>query len=124
MKLVQCRRSHQSPNSQDFPVMKHDGTLAGTISYGDVRQAVVDKDVKDLVDILVVKDILNPTKLSVLEGDDLSSAIKLMLDAGLPSIPVIRNGNQLTGMLFLNDATQAYEKRLLLNEVENGADEL
>ena len=100
-----------------FPVIKHDGTLAGTISYGDIRKAVISEDVRDLFEILVVKDILNPTNLSVYESDDLSSAIKLMLDAGVPSVPVIRSGNQLMGMLFLNDATQAYEKKLLLNEV-------
>jgi len=109
-------------NTAVFPVMKHDGTLAGTISYGDVRQALMDKDVKGIYELLVVKDILNPTNLSVHENDDLSSAIKLLLDAGLPSIPVIRNGNQLMGMLFLNDATQAYEKKLLLTEVGYNAD--
>lgn len=43
-------------------------------------------------------DILDPTNLSTLEDDDLSSAIELMLDGSMPSVPVIRNGNKLTGM--------------------------
>ncbi len=104
-------------NTSVFPVIKHDGTLSGTISYGEIRQVMMDDTVKELLNILVVKDILNPTNLSVLEDDDLSSAMKLMLDAGVPSVPVVREGNQLVGMLFLNDATQAYDKKLLLSEV-------
>ncbi|MCL4510932.1 MAG: chloride channel protein [Bacteroidetes bacterium] len=104
-------------NTSVFPVIKHDGTLSGTISYGEIRQVMMDDTVKELLNVLVVKDILNPTNLSVLEDDDLSSAMKLMLDAGVPSVPVVREGNQLVGMLFLNDATQAYEKKLLLSEV-------
>ncbi len=100
-----------------FPVIRHDGTLSGTISYGDIRQALTDESVRDLMTILVVKDILNPTKLSVKEEQDLSSAMKLMLDAGVPSVPVVRDGNQLAGMLYLNDSNQAYEKKLLLSEV-------
>ncbi len=100
-----------------FPVIKHDGTLSGTISYGDIRQALTDDAVKELLDILVVKDILNPTKLSVQEDQDLSSAMKMMLDAGVPSVPVVRDGNQLAGMLYLTDATQAYEKKLLLSQI-------
>lgn len=106
-------------NASVFPVIKHDGTLSGTISYGDIRQALSDESVKDLMDILVVKDILNPTKLSVMEDQDLSSAMKLLLDAGLPSVPVIRKGDQLAGMLYLVDANQAYEKRLLMSEISN-----
>jgi chloride channel protein, CIC family len=102
-----------------FPVIKHDGTLSGTISYGDIRQALTDESVKDLMGILVVKDILNPTKLSVMEAQDLSSAMKLMLDAGVPSVPVVRDGNQLAGMLYLHDANQAYEKKLLLSEISD-----
>ncbi len=102
-----------------FPVIKHDGTLSGTISYGDIRQALTDESVKDLMGILVVKDILNPTKLSVMEAQDLSSAMKLMLDAGVPSVPVVREGNQLAGMLYLHDANQAYEKKLLLSEISS-----
>jgi len=108
-------------NTAVFPVMKYDGTLAGTISYGDIRHILIDKDVKGMHNFLVVKDILNPTNLSVLESDDLSSAIKLMLDAGVPSAPVTRDGSQLMGMLFLNDATQAYEKKLLLSEINSDA---
>ncbi len=100
-----------------FPVIRHDGTLSGTISYGEIRQALTDESVKDLLSILVVKDILNPTRLSVMEEQDLSSAMKLMLDAGVPSVPVVRNGNQLAGMLYLNDSNQAYEKKLLLSEI-------
>jgi chloride channel protein, CIC family len=102
-----------------FPVIKHDGTLSGTISYGDIRQAFTDEAVKDLLEILVVKDILNPTTVSVMEDQDLSSAMKLLLDAGLPSVPVVRESNQLAGMLYLNDANQAYEKKLLLSEISN-----
>ncbi len=105
-------------SSTVFPVIKHDGTLSGTISYGDIRQAISDEAVKDLLNILVVKDILNPTRFNVLESQDLSSAMKLMLDAGMPSVPVVREGYQLTGMLYLNDAMQAYEKKLLLSQIE------
>jgi CIC family chloride channel protein len=105
-------------NTAVFPVIRHDGTLSGTISYGDIRHTLIDKDVKKMHQFLVVKDILNPTNFSVRESEDLSSAIKLMLDAGIPSVPVVRDGNQLMGMLFLNDATQAYEKKLLLSEVK------
>ncbi len=100
-----------------FPVIKHDGTLSGTISYGDIRQALGDASIKDILDVLVVKDILNPTKFSVKENQDLSTAMKQMLDAGVPSIPVVRDGEQLAGMLYLNDASQAYEKKLLMDEV-------
>jgi hypothetical protein len=50
-------------------------------------------------------DTLNPTNPSVLENDDTSSAIKLMLDGGMPSGSVIRDRNQSTGPLFLNDMT-------------------
>lgn len=104
-------------NATAFPVIKHDGTLAGTISYGDVRQVAIGEDVKAMLEILVVKDISNPTNLNVLEDDDLSSAMKLMLDAGIPSVPVVIEGNRLVGMLYVNDAIQAYKKKLLLSEV-------
>ncbi|MCL5267263.1 MAG: chloride channel protein [Bacteroidetes bacterium] len=104
-------------NATVFPVIRHDGTLSGTISYGEIRQVLTDESVKDLLSILVVKDILNPTKLNVLEEEDLSTAMKLMLDAGVQSVPVVRQGNQLTGMLHLNDAMLSYEKKLLLEDV-------
>ncbi|MGO9482751.1 MAG: chloride channel protein [Candidatus Kryptoniota bacterium] len=106
-------------NTTVFPIIRHDGTLSGTISYGEIRQVLNDNDVKELLNILVVKDIMNPTKLSVLEEENLSTAMKLMLDAGVPSVPVVRQGNQLAGMLYLNDTTQAYEKKLLLSELKN-----
>ncbi len=107
-------------HSSVFPVIRHDGTFSGVISYGDIRQAMSDEGVKDLLDILVVKDILNPTRFSVMENQDLSTAMKHMLDAGVSAIPVVRDGNQLAGMLYLNDATQAYEKKLLMEEVKSG----
>ncbi|HEY9165000.1 MAG TPA: CBS domain-containing protein [Candidatus Kryptonia bacterium] len=89
---------------------------------GEIRQALTDKEVKNLLDVLVVKDILVPTKLSVTQNEDLSFALKLMIDAGVPSVPVVREGNQLMGMLFLNDATQAYDKKLLMSEVSTESD--
>jgi len=106
-------------NTTVFPIIKHDGTLSGIISYGEIRQVLSEESSKDLLDFLVVKDIINPSKMSVSEDEDLSTAMKLMLDAGVPSVPVVRNGNQLVGMLFLNDASQAYEKKLLLSEVRD-----
>lgn len=109
-------------NTAVFPIIRHDGTLSGTISYGEIRQALTDKEVKNLLDVLVVKDILVPTKLSVTQNEDLSFALKLMIDAGVPSVPVVREGNQLMGMLFLNDATQAYDKKLLMSEVSTESD--
>jgi CIC family chloride channel protein len=102
-----------------FPVTKHDGTLAGIISYGEIRQTIMNEGIKELLDVFVVKDILNPTNFFVTESDNLSSAMKLMLDSGVTSIPVTRDGNRLAGMLYLNDATQAYEKKLLLSEIKN-----
>jgi len=105
-------------DSNVFPVIRYDGTLAGTVSFGEIRQTLELKDVQELANVLVVKDILNPGGVSVNQNDDMSVALKKISDAGIRSVPVIRDNRQIAGMLYLHDALQAYEKELLLREVK------
>lgn len=104
--------------SNVFPVLRYDGTLAGTVSFGEIRRTLESKDVQELADVLVVKDILNPGGVSVNENDDMSVALKKISDAGIRSAPVIRDNRQIAGMLYLHDALQAYEKELLLRGIK------
>lgn len=63
-----------------------------------------------------------PQITAVSESTKLSDLIEIVAE-GNTAVPVIRNGNQLMSILYLNDATQAYEKKLLLNDVNSVADE-
>lgn len=98
-----------------LPVLDDDGTLVGVITYGDLREALLDRG--DLAPLLMATDLAAPTEV-VLPRDSLRDALRKMNARALDALPVVESqaGLEYRGILTRGDVLAAYE-RMLMQEV-------
>ena len=92
----------------DVFVIDNQKKLAGIISLKDVREALVDKE---LVDLLIAGDLTMPVP-TVLEDDPVSIAIRKIEKYNIENVPVVKSETDRTivGILTHHDIMQAYNK--------------
>lgn len=92
----------------DVFVVDNQKKLAGIISLKDVREALVDKE---LVDLLIAGDLTMPVP-TVLEDDPVSIAIHKIEKYNIENVPVVKSETDRTivGILTHHDIMQAYNK--------------
>src|SRR5690554_414620 len=83
---------------QILVVVDEEGALAGTVTDGDIRRAVL----KDLSLDNPVREIMNKNPRFVQVGSE-SKAYNLMLKKRIKAIPVVDEGKKVTGLLLLED---------------------
>ena len=102
--------------SGDVFVVNDKNQLVGVVSLKEVRQAIVSKD---LVDLLIAGDITVPVPV-VTEEDQVSVAIKKIETYDIESIPVVKSETEqfITGVLTHQDILAAYNTMLNACEID------
>jgi dTDP-glucose pyrophosphorylase len=80
-------------------VVEADGRLAGMVTDGDVRRALLRGVPLDGT----VADIMNPTPVTAGPGRGRSAAVELMLARGIRHLPIVDAGRHLVDVLFLEE---------------------
>jgi CIC family chloride channel protein len=94
----------------DVFVVDDNDKLIGIISLKDVRQALVDNE---LVDLLIARDVSMPVP-TVLEDDPVSLAIRKIEKYNIENIPVIKSESdrKIVGVLTYHDIIRAYDQMI------------
>jgi CIC family chloride channel protein len=98
-------------NQQDFPVVDKGGNLTGIIAMTDLRQAMADKEVHNL---LLAKDIAIGGVMTVTMDDTLNTALRLMATLNLRELPVVSNDDprRVISLVSRKDITGAYHNEM------------
>ena len=98
-------------NQQDFPVVDEKGYLTGVISITDLRTAMADSSIHQL---LVAKDIAVNGVKSVTMYDSLNTALKLMAIMNVRELPVIskEDAGKVIFIISRKDITCAYHEEI------------
>jgi CIC family chloride channel protein len=99
--------SHQ----QDFPVVDREGNLTGIISLTDMREAMADTELHNM---LIAKDIAIERVLTVTMDDPLNNALKLMADLDVRELPVVdkQDRRKVISVISRKDITKAYHREI------------
>lgn len=92
----------------DVFVVDNNNKLLGIISLKDVREALVDTE---LVDLLIARDLTMPVP-TILEDDPVSLAIRKIEKYNIENIPVVQSesNREIVGILTHHDIINAYNK--------------
>lgn len=110
LREVVQRLPHGSHTS--FPVVDDRGLLVGMISLRDFREFVFDESVHD---VMVAADIATIPAVSVSTEDNLASALSLINDNNVQSLPVTgptKDSKTVVGILAQRDIIAAYDSVL------------
>ncbi len=80
-------------------VVEADGRLAGMVTDGDVRRALLRGVPLDGA----VADIMNPTPVTAGPGPGRAAAVEFMLARGIRHLPIVDAGRRLVDVLFLEE---------------------
>ncbi len=80
-------------------VVEADGRLAGMVTDGDVRRAILRGVPLDGA----VADIMNPTPVTAGPGPGRAAAVEFMLARGIRHLPIVDAGRRLVDVLFLEE---------------------
>jgi CIC family chloride channel protein len=107
MPFEEILRLMLSSNQQDFPVVDSEGRLSGIISMTDLRHAMADSAVHNL---LVAKDIAITGVMTVTMRDSLNTALKLMAELDVRELPVVGEepSGTVVAMVSRKEITQRY----------------
>jgi chloride channel protein, CIC family len=100
-----------SSHQQDFPVVDGYGNLTGIISMTDMREAMADTELHNM---LVAKDIAIEGVVTVTMNDSLNTALKLMSDLNVRELPVVdeENRRKVLSIISRKDITRAYHQEI------------
>ena len=83
--LTSVMKTHQNV----FPVLDHDGRLAGIVTLDNIRHYLLETS---LYDVALVFDIMRPPEAVLAPGDTLGRAINLFEKHHETAVPVVRGG--------------------------------
>jgi CIC family chloride channel protein len=98
-------------NQQDFPVVDEDENLTGIISMTDLRQAMADKEVHNL---LLARDIAMGGATTVTMDDTVNTALGVMADLDVRELPVVSKDDprKVIALVSRKDITRAYHEEM------------
>jgi CIC family chloride channel protein len=94
----------ETPSQVVFPVLDHDGKIAGTITTDLLHTYVQDPEFQA---VTVATDLMGPS-MSVHIDEDLARAVELMLRYQVRELPVIDDANQIVGLLDEAEIARSY----------------
>jgi chloride channel protein, CIC family len=111
MRFEEILRFMASSHQQDFPVVDGYGNLTGIISMTDMRQAMADTNLHNM---LVAKDIAIEGVVTVTMDDSLNTALKLMADLNVRELPVVdkEDPQKVISIISRKDITRAYHQEI------------
>lgn len=98
-------------------VVDEKGTLKGVISFRDIRPALQEEDLEDLV---VAMDLATPNPLRVTPSDSLLTALERMSEKGISRLPVVAEDDpaKILGTVRQKNVLAAYNKAVLQRKEE------
>jgi CIC family chloride channel protein len=95
-----------------FPMLDHTGKLTGILSFNDYRDAIFNKDLKDLV---IARDLATKNLVTVTMENNLYDALELITQKDFSIMPVVssKDTSQLMGVLSRRDIIGAYDKAVI-----------
>jgi len=81
-------------SSSWLPVIDQEGSLAGLLTWADVRKAqdVLASGTYSSDDELLVQDFMTQKFISVNDNTPVEEAVRIMIDYDIPELPVVRDG--------------------------------
>lgn len=98
-----------------FPVVNEDGDLVGMIAFADLMRVH-----RKLWPKVKVKDVMRRELVKVSPDDSVHKAVQMMLKCGVGRLPVLRNG-RLVGIVTKTDVLKAYDKAVLMKDLDEAA---
>ncbi len=96
----------------NFPLVNPSGELTGIISVQDFMGVVFERDLMDLV---VIKELATTEVITVNEDDDLDRAMRKIGYRNIEQLPVVdkESGKRLVGLISRRDMVSAYNRALM-----------
>ena len=112
MTLGQFANFIASTRHTNFPLVDREGMLTGIISVQDFLGAVFEKELMDLV---VVKELATLDVITVTEEDDLDRAMRKIGYRNIEQLPVVArdDSRKLVGIISRRDMVSAYNRALM-----------
>lgn len=106
----------KSTNSY-FPVVNSKHKMVAILSFSDIREVMFEEGLKDLV---VAKDLAAPEVISLCPKDNLNIALEKFAAIDVAQLPVVdsKNPDRVIGMLSRGDLISAYNKKVLMTDVQ------
>ncbi len=98
-------------------VVNDSDELTGVISFRDIRSALQEETLQNLV---IAKDVATIDIVTIHPTDSILLAFQEMGSRGISQLPVVRedDGNKLVGTVSQRDVMAAYDKAILKREIE------
>jgi CIC family chloride channel protein len=122
MTLRQFNQFMASTRHTNFPLINRNGALTGIISVQDFMGVVFEHD---LLDLVVVKELATLEVITVNQDENLDSAMRKIGYRNIEQLPVVdrNNGNKLLGIVSRRDMVSAYNRALMVRQLEEKGDD-
>jgi chloride channel protein, CIC family len=106
----------------NFPLVDSEGRLTGIISVQDFLGVVFEKDLMDLV---VIKELATLDVITVIEDDDLDGAMRRIGHRNIEQLPVVagEGSRRLVGIISRRDMVSAYNRALMTRSLTEEAED-
>jgi chloride channel protein, CIC family len=104
--IAEARARFLSGGHGAYPIVDAEGALAGIVSRGDLLRNADEGD-----DARPLGEIASPDVVTVSPGDDLLTALRLMLEEEVEHLPVVRDG-RVVGICTRTDVLAARRRQL------------
>ena len=105
-----------SPRSEFF-VVRDTKEYLGTISVHQLRQVILDKEWLD--ELIIARDLADPTYPSLRPDDNLDMAMRLFARENVEELPVLDEG-RLVGSVRKSDVLEVYNRELMRRDLSSG----
>ncbi len=105
-----------SPRSEFF-VVRDKREYLGTISVHQLRQVILDKEWLD--ELIIARDLADPTYPSLRPDDNLDMAMRLFARENVEELPVLDQG-RLVGSVRKSDVLEVYNRELMRRDLSSG----
>ena len=121
MSLGNFARFIEQTHHTNFPLVNAAGELTGIISVQDFMGVVFEKD---LLDLVVVKELATTEVITVHAEEDLDTAMRRIGYRNIEQLPVVdrENRRKLYGIISRRDMVSAYNRALMSRTLEDGDD--
>ena len=117
MTLRQFSEFISNTRHTNFPLINAEGELSGIISVQDFLGVVFEKD---LLDLIVVKELATNDVTTVSAGENLDEAMRKIGYRNIEQLPVVaqNNSRKLIGLISRRDMVSAYNRALMARTLE------
>jgi len=117
MQLGQIIESLKSKDVSHLHVVDENSNLTGIISFRDIRSAIHEESLADLV---IAKDVGTVKIITIHPSDSILLALQKMTDKGISHLTVVSedDGGKVVGTVSQRDVMTAYDKAVLKREID------